>query len=152
MYPLVLLLHSWLRWAAIAAGVAATGASFAAPSISGSPAPADRWGRIFVIVMDAQLLLGLLLYFFLSSSTRATFTDFGGAMADPVARFFAVEHITVMIFAVAMAHVGKVLASKATSAAQARTRRLVCYGLATVAMLGATPWPGMASGRPLFRV
>jgi hypothetical protein len=28
----------------------------------------------------------------------------------------------------------------------------VFVGLATLALLAATPWPGMANGRPLFRI
>src|SRR2546423_11365771 len=118
MYSWVLILHSWMRWVAIATGVGATAAALAPAPAGISPAPADRSGLIFTIVMDTQFLLGLLLYFFLSPTTRAIFGDFGGAMADPIARFWAVEHITAMIFAVAMAHVGRVLARKAASPAQ----------------------------------
>jgi len=57
-----------------------------------------------------------------------------------------------MVFAVVMAHVGRVLARKAASPAARRKRLLVCFALSTIAMIAATPWPGMASGRPLFRV
>jgi hypothetical protein len=140
MYPLALILHSWLRWVAIAAGVAATASR------------TDRYGKIYTIVLDIQFTLGLLLYFFLSPGTRAMFSDFGAAMRDPAARFFAVEHITLMIVAVALAHVGRVRARKAATPEQAQKQRLIFFGLSTVAMIVATPWPGMASGRPLFRV
>jgi hypothetical protein len=27
----------------------------------------------------------------------------------------------------------------------------ICYGIATVLMILAVPWPGMRAGRPLFR-
>jgi hypothetical protein len=103
-------------------------------------------------LLDLQMLVGLLLYLVLSPVTTAIFNDFGGAMTDPVARFWAVEHIGTMTFAVVMAHVGRVLARKATSPRSKRTRLLVCFGLAIVAILAATPWPGMIAGRPLFRV
>jgi hypothetical protein len=29
---------------------------------------------------------------------------------------------------------------------------IVCFGIATAAMLAAIPWPGLRAGRPLFRV
>jgi hypothetical protein len=29
---------------------------------------------------------------------------------------------------------------------------MVCYAIATLAMLVAIPWPGMRAGRPLFRI
>ena len=146
MYELVLTAHSWLRWVALIAGLMAVVMAFTA-----SPR-ADRWGLILVIALDIQLLLGLALYLALSPNTKAIFGNFGAAMRDPVARFWAVEHVSLMVFAVVMAHVGRVLARKAASPAARRKRLLVCFALSTIAMIAATPWPGMASGRPLFRV
>jgi hypothetical protein len=148
MFSIVLLLHSWLRWLAIAAGL---GAIVTAASSAGTPR-SEKTGLLFMIAMDLQMLLGLLLYAFLSPTTTAMFGDFGAAMRDPAARFWAVEHITMMIGAVALAHVGRVLARKAPTPAAKRTRLLICYGLSMVLLLLATPWPGMRAGRPLFRV
>jgi hypothetical protein len=73
-------------------------------------------------------------------------------MRDPVARFWAVEHVTTMILAVAIAHVGRVLARRAKTARAQRLRSAVCFGLATILMIAGTPWPGFRAGRPLFRV
>lgn len=146
MYELILAAHSWLRWVALMSGVMAVVMAAAVP------ARADRWGLILVIALDLQFLFGLALYLVLSPNTKAIFDNFGAAMRDPVARYWAVEHISLMLFAVVMAHVGRVLARKATSPAAKRTRLLVCFVLSTVAMIAATPWPGMANGRPLFRV
>jgi hypothetical protein len=146
MYELVLTAHSWLRWVALIAGLMAVFmASTASPR-------ADRWGLILMIALDVQLLIGLALYLLLSPTTKAVFDNFGAAMRDPLARFWAVEHVSLMLFAVVMAHVGRVLARKAVSPAAKRQRLLVCFVLSTIAMIAATPWPGMASGRPLFRV
>jgi hypothetical protein len=146
MYELILTAHSWLRWAALIAGVMAV--AMAAVSHN----RADRWGLILVIALDVQFLLGFALYLVLSPNTQAIFADFGAAMRDPVARFWAVEHVTLMLFAVVMAHLGRVLARRAAAPAAKRKRLLVCFVLSTIAMVAATPWPGMASGRPLFRV
>ena len=55
-------------------------------------------------------------------------------MKDPALRFWAVEHITSMFAAIALAHVGRVLARKATTPAAKRTRLLICFGLATLLM------------------
>lgn len=149
MYSFALIVHSWLRWSALLAGVGATMMAFID---RGDGARADRWGLALIVALDLQLLVGLLLYFVISPITKEAMRDFGAAMASPGLRFYAVEHITMMITAVALAHVGRVLARKAPTPASKRTRLLVCFGLATVLMLAATPWPGMANGRPLFRV
>jgi hypothetical protein len=146
MYELILTAHSWFRWVALIAGVMAI-----VMTATAHPR-ADRWGLILVSALDLQFLFGLALYLVLSPTTKAVFGNFGAAMRDPVARYWAVEHISLMLFAVVMAHVGRVLARKATSPAAKRKRLLVCFGLSTIAMIAATPWPGMANGRPLFRV
>ena len=94
----------------------------------------------------------MLLYAFLSPNTAAVFKDFGAAMKDPVARFWAVEHVTMMLAAVILAHVGRVLGRKASTPGAKRTRLLISFGLSTLLMIVGTPWPGLRAGRPLFRV
>ena len=150
MYLTVLFLHSWLRWLALIAGV---GATFAALGKGDAGLKgAERWGLIFMITLDMQMLLGLLLYGVLSPYTAAAMKDFGAAMRDPVLRFWAVEHSTMMVSAVVLVHVGRVLARKTADPDKKRKRFLICFGLAVLLMLLGIPWPGMATGRPLFRV
>src|SRR5947207_2031364 len=150
MYSTVLFLHSWVRWLALVAGA---GATFAALGAGGAAlSRAERWGRIFMIALDVQMLLGLLLYGLLSPYTAAALKDFGAAMREPVLRFWAVEHLTMMLAAVIVAHVGKVLARKATDPAKKRMRLLLCFGVALLLVLLGMPWPGRATARPLFRV
>jgi hypothetical protein len=151
MYEFVLILHSWIRWVAILAGIIATLAVLTSTPRSASADRSDTWGLILMIALDLQMLLGLLLYFALSPTTRTIFQDFGGAMRDPVARFWAVEHVTTMVIAVVLGHLGRVLGRKASTPAARRTRQLVCFGLSTLLMIVGTPWPGMRAGRELFR-
>ncbi len=151
MYSLVLILHSWLRWAAVVAGVGATLAALTGRQSVSQPDSSDRWGLAFLITMDLQFLIGLLLYFVLSPTMAAIRQDFAAAMRDSGARFWAVEHLGTMLVAVIMVHVGRVLARKASTPGAKRSRLLICFAIATVAMLAAIPWPGMVSGRPLFR-
>ena len=152
MYPLVLMLHSWLRWVALVAGVGAIATTAADRSDTMRTSRSDLWGLALMIALDVQMLLGLLLYLVLSPFTTEAMRDFGAAMKNPALRFFAVEHVALMFAAVVLAHVGRVLARKARTAEQKRSRLLICFVLATIAMLLAMPWPGMISGRPLFRL
>jgi glucose uptake protein GlcU len=152
MYNLVLILHSWIRWAAIVAGIGATFLVLTGQPSTSRPDSSDRWGLIFLITMDLQLLLGLLLYLVLSPTTAAIRENFDASMRDPVARFWAVEHVGTMLVAIVLVHVGRVLARKARTPGAKRMRLLVCFGIATIAMLAATPWPGMVAGRPFFRL
>ena len=148
MYTTFLALHSWLRWLALFAGIAAT---IAAARDASSANRSDRLGLILTSTLDTQLLLGLLLYFVVSPNMVEIRAHFGESMKDPVARFWAVEHVTTMLGAVVAAHVGRVLARKTPDANSRRMKLFICYGIATVLMFLAVPWPGMRAGRPLFR-
>lgn len=150
MYSAVLLLHSWLRWLAVAGGIGAT--VFASRSGGDSLRRAERWGLIFMIALDLQVLLGLLLYGVLSPLTAQAMDDFGGAMRNPTLRFWAVEHFTLMLLAAIAVHLGRVLARKTADAGKKRKRLLVCFIVAVLLMLAGIPWPGTANGRPLFRI
>ena len=152
MYSFVLGLHSWIRWVALVAGVGATMTALVDRTGTDRPGRADMWGFALMMALDVQLLLGLLLYLVLSPFTAEAMRDFSIAMKSPGLRFFAVEHGTLTLAAVAVAHVGCVLTRKAQTPASKRTRMFVCFGLATILMILAIPWPGMAYGRPLFRI
>lgn len=152
MYDFTLMIHSWLRWAVLLAAVMAIVSAFTMKPGFGGEGRAERWGLLFMIALDLQLLLGFLLYVALSPTTAAIFDNFGAAMQDPVARFWAVEHVTLMVVAVVFAHLGRILARKARTPGSKRMRLLVCFTIATVAMVAAIPWPGMTAGRPLFRI
>ncbi len=148
MYLAILTVHSWIRWAALVCGIGATLAAVT----DRSGRRADRWGLFLMISVDIQMLLGLLLYFVLSPFTRVAFADFGMAMRNPALRFWAVEHATMMVLAVVIVHVTRVAARGARTPNGKRLRMIFGFGVATVAMLMATPWPGLPNGRPLFRI
>ena len=149
MYPLVLTLHSWIRWVTIVAAIGALVTALSARAEQDRSA--EWWSLLFVTTIDVQLLLGLLLYFVVSPNMQMVRQHFAEAMQIPQLRFWAVEHVTAMIVAVVVAHIGRVLARKAPDAASRRVRRLICYGIATIIILLATPWPGLPYGRPLIR-
>jgi hypothetical protein len=151
MYSTVLLIHSWLRWFAL---VTTIGTAFAAArnQVAAPTSTADRWAAMAMMALDLQMLLGLVLYLALSPFTAEAMKNFSAAMVNPQLRFWAVEHLTVMFGAVILAHVGRVLARKASSPGSKRVRLIVCFGLAAVLMIVGIPWPGMPNGRPLFRV
>src|SRR5262245_25350846 len=146
MYSTVLLIHSWLRWGALIGGA---GAIYAANGTD--TARAQRFGLALMVMLDLQMVLGLVLYFALSPFTTEAMKDFGAAMRTPGLRFWAVEHITMMVIAVIAVHVGRVLARKAPTPEKARSRLFMAVAIATAAMVAGIPWPGTAAGRPLFR-
>lgn len=153
MYLTVLLLHSWLRWAVLLFGAAAlvravTGSATRRPWLPLD----DRIGLLFVISLDVQLLLGLLLYFALSPITQAAMTDFGEAMRQPAMRFWAVEHVFGMVVGAFLAHRGRARIRAIPDAGRKHKAAAVFIVLALVAILASIPWPGTPNARPLFRM
>jgi hypothetical protein len=106
---------------------------------------------VFVSTLDLQLLLGLALYVWLSPLTSVAMQDFGSAMGNPVLRFWAVEHLTGMMVAIVLAHIGRVRVRKATDSVRRHKLAAVFAGLALLAILATIPWPGTAAARPLLR-
>lgn len=152
VYGVVLFLHSLLRWAILLAVVvvlvrAWTGWRGGRPWASGD----EAWGAAMTGLLDLQFVIGLVLYAVLSPLTRAFFTEPGAGMSNPVIRFFAMEHLLAMVIALAVAHVGRVMARKAASPGQRHRGTFVTALVLLIVLLVGTPWPFLAYGRPLLR-
>lgn len=148
MYSLVLALHSWLRWVALAVLVL----SFVLALRKDNSLLARKASLFTLISFHLQLVLGLLLYAGLSPITAAAFADFGAAMKDAVSRFWAVEHLAGMILAVVLVSLGHILGKKAPDDGAASKRRLIFFGAGLLLTLLLIPWPFRAAGRALFWV
>ncbi|HVO09167.1 MAG TPA: hypothetical protein VMX54_00315 [Vicinamibacteria bacterium] len=152
MYSLVLLAHSWLRWAVLLLAIALLARTAVGWLRSRPWARADDRLQVALVgVLDLELLLGLLLYVGLSPLTRSFLADPAVAMRAPVLRFFGVEHVVGMVLAVAVAHAGRVVSRRA--ATPAHRQRGACLAALVVLLLAvaAIPWPALSYGRPLFR-
>jgi hypothetical protein len=152
MYTALLFLHSWLRWLVVLSGIAVLGGAVAGVSTRRAWLPVDNLRlALFTHSLDVQMLIGLILYAFLSPVTRSGFENMQLTMRDPILRFFVVEHLVGMVVAIALAHVGRARVRKAVDAAARHRAVLIFIGLSMVALLLSIPWPGMPGGRELFR-
>lgn len=151
LYAAVLVVHSYLRWLVILAGLIAVGRALAGTFGRKRWTPADdRAGFWFVTALDLQMLLGLLMYVFLSPFTHQAFGDFGAAMKNSALRFWAVEHILGMVIGLVLVHLGRVRARKTDSLRRHKVAAIF-FGLALAIILASIPWPGSPAGRPLLR-
>jgi hypothetical protein len=150
MYDVMIALHSVLRWVVLLLGLLAVGRGIAGWS-GRSWTPSDnRAGVLFVGVLDLQLLIGLILYLFLSPTVRAATVNIGAAMGDSVLRFFLVEHAFGMLLAVTLAHIGRIRIRKAAEDRRRHRAAAIYFGIALVLVLLSIPWPGMPAARPLW--
>jgi hypothetical protein len=152
IYASALWIHSWLRWAVLITGLVAWFRAIGSGTAKRPWTATDElWGMLFIISLDLQLLVGLALYAFLSPFTAAAFLNFGEAMGNTTLRFWAVEHIFGMVVAIALAHVGRAKARRATPDARRHRLTLIFVGLALVIIIISIPWPGMPVSRGLVR-
>ena len=152
MYELLLLAHSWLRWVVLLLGIVAFARAAAGRFTRRPWTPTDdAVGRWFVISVDLQVLIGLVLYFFFSSFTMSAWRDMAGAMADSVIRFWAVEHTIGMLVATAFVHVARVRIRKASDSQRKHFLAAIFFGLALALMLVSIPWPFGSVDRPMMR-
>jgi len=152
LYTITLFLHSWNRWLILVAGIIVLASAIKGISAKSDYSPFQkRWSLIFLSSLHLQLLVGLVMYFFLSPFTAQAFDNFGAAMKDSVLRFWAVEHTFVNLIAIGLAQTGSILIKKAGSQALKHKRTLIWTGIALVLILAMIPMGMMGVARPLFR-
>ena len=151
LYSVFVTLHSILRWLVVLAALfaiirASTGISFK----RGWMQMDNRAGVWFTSLLDLQVLIGIILYFFLSPTTTIALQNFGAAMGNAATRFFAIEHVLGMLVAVVVAHVGRSLVRRAPAPIQKHRRAAIWIALSLLIVLAAIPWPFLSYGRPLI--
>ena len=152
MYEPLVILHSWLRWVVLLTALVAIARAIAGWTGGRPWAPADdAVGKWFSISLDVQVLIGVVLYIFLSHYTLSAWGNMAATMRDSTQRFWAVEHLVGMIAGVALVHIGRSRIRKTTDSRKRHTRALVFFGLALVVIAATIPWPFAAAARPLFR-
>ena len=146
MYQIVLTIHNTVRWVILIAGAIAVIRAYMGWFGKRDWTETDRKiGLLFTISIDVQLLLGLLLFIFLSPITKAAFSAFGAVMGDAGLRFFTLEHTFYMLLAVVFAHLGSILPKKVEDVVAKHRRAAIWFTLALLIILLGMPWM-----RPLF--
>lgn len=141
MYTFLIFLHSWLRWILLILGLIVIIRSYIGWFGDKSYLRSDnRMSVILVSMFHIQLILGLLLYFVFSPIVRSAFQDFGMAMKDSQLRYWAVEHIFIMIFSVVIAQVGRIRIKKAHSAINKHRNAAIYFTLAFILIISRIPW------------
>ena len=148
---IVLILHSLFRWAVLLFGFwtllnAITGFFGKRTYTDGD----NRSNLLFMISCDIQLLIGLILYF--TNGWFDRLKDLGNNMKDPANRFFTMEHMSLLIVAWVLVHIGRSAVKRADTDAAKHKKMLIYFGIALLLILVSIPWPfRQAIERPYFR-
>ena len=151
MYNTVLIIHSWLRVIIVVLAVVVLFKSLMGWLNKGSYTKGDNaLSASFVGFIHLQALLGFVLYFALSPITTSAMKNFGAAMKNSATRYWAVEHILIMIVGLVIAQVGRSKAKKLTDATAKHKTSFIFFTIAIVLILAGI-FAGAAS-RPWFRM
>jgi hypothetical protein len=135
MYGILTPIHSLLRWVVLLLLLATIVKSLNGMITKRSFTNSDNKISLFMMISaHTQLLIGILLYFV------SPFVQFGN-MKDPEARFFTVEHSSMMILAIVFITLARILSKKATTD-NAKFKKLFTFSLiALIIIFAAIPWP-----------
>lgn len=151
-YTITLTIHSYLRWAVLILGLLAV-----ARALSGWlgrkrwEAADQKVGLLFIISLDLQFLVGILLFGIFSPITQMMFQNAGAVMQNRAARFIAVEHAVFMLVGIVLAHIGRARARRIDDSVRKHKITAIFFGLALLAILAGIPWPFLEYGRPWIR-
>lgn len=136
-------IHSILRWVVLLAALYAIFRAFGGMQQQKQFTKSDNSaGMIFTSVVDLQLVLGLILYFTGGlgyKNIQANGMSF--VMKDGYARFFAVEHIAMMLIAVIVIHIGRAKSKRAFNDQVQHKSAFWYYLIGLIIILAAIPWP-----------
>ena len=137
MYPMLVHSHSGLRWAVLLLLLAAI--FNAGTKMGGKASYTDKdkkLGLFALIFSHLQLVIGIALYFI--SPKVQTF------------RFFRMEHLAMMIIAIALVTIGYSRAKRKADGAGKFKTTFWFYLIALLAILAGIPWPFMGYGSAWF--
>lgn len=137
MYPMLVHSHSGLRWVVLVLLLAAI--FNAGTKMGGKASYTDKdkkLGLFTLIFSHVQLVIGIVLYFI--SPKVQTF------------RFFRMEHLAMMIIAIALITIGYSRAKRNADDAGKFKTTFWFYLIALLAILAGIPWPFMGYGSAWF--
>ena len=152
MYSVLLLLHSYNRWLVLISLLLALFRSYRG-WLSRKPFTSfDNMVRhITATIVHIQLLLGLWLYA-ISPLVSYFLNHFKEAVKQREVRFFGMEHIFMMLIAVALITIGSAKAKRQTDDRQKFKTMAIWFTLGLLVILSSIPWQfSPLISRPSFR-
>ncbi len=152
MYHPLLYTHSYIRWGILilAVYVMVTGIQLWRQS-NPTMEKFQRYLSWYVILLDVQTLVGIIMYAFFSPQVQHAFQDFGAAMQRTDLRFWAVEHPLMMSIVLVLGHLAKIKLKRATEISRGIKTATIFIGISLAILLFVIPWPFSWIARPFFR-
>lgn len=143
MYTGFLYLHSFLRWIILLLALIAIYKSYVGMT-AGKPFTAGdkKTGLFLMIAAHTTLLIGLVQWIVGPWGLKNIENmGFGAVMKDPVARFYAVEHLTGMLIAIVLITIGRGVSKKDIPDVVKHKKTFWFFLVALIIILVSIPWP-----------
>ncbi len=145
MYGGLLHAHSGLRWLVLVFLIWAIANAFSKKNQT-TASKSDKMPVLLgLIFTHLQLDFGFILYFI---SPKVHFNP--GFMKETVTRFYAMEHISLMLIAIVLITIGYSKFKRASSPELGQKAVLFYYGLGLLLILISIPWPFRIAGAAWF--
>ncbi len=144
MYNGLLHAHSGLRWIVLVLIVWALFKAISGWMGKKEYQKSDRISALLALIFThIQLLIGLGLYFI---SPKVSFQS--GVMESQLLRFYTVEHMSMMIIAIALITIGFSTAKRMSDSVAKHKRVAITYGIGLLIIIASIPWPfrGLGAG------
>ena len=146
MFDILKHAHSGLRWVVLALLIYAIFNAFSKWQSGKSFEEKDRKVNLFSLIFThIQVILGLALYIM---GNRYQFGP--DTMKDSMLRFFAVEHLVLMLIAAILITIGNAAAKRAADDASKFKKTFIYFLIGLIVILIAIPWPFRGYGNGWF--
>lgn len=152
MYIGLLHFHSLLRWVLLLLLITVVIKALQGRKGGKTFGPGDKKLSLFTLISaHLQLLTGGLLYV-VSPTVQQALANMGAAMKDGIQRFWAVEHILMMVISIGLLTVGHIKAKKAEGDQEKYKTQALYFTIALLLILISIPWPfrEVGAGRGWF--
>lgn len=154
MYAILIALHSLFRWLVVLSLTYATAVACQGWITKRAFSKYDNLVRHgTATIAHIQLLLGLALYF-VSPIVQYFLQNFSEGVHQREIRFFGMEHIFMMLLAIALLTVGAVKTKRQTADVLKFKTMAIWFSVAWVVIFFSIPWPflPLSPHRPYFRM
>lgn len=140
MYSVILTIHSYLAFVALALLAAATiNGIIGSTSEKSFEASHLKINKFALIATHTMFLLGLILLF-VSPNVQSAFSNMKGTMSNSVNRGAYIEHPTINLIAVVLVTIGNARVKRAVGNGRKFKQTAIFFGLALVLILSRIPW------------
>jgi len=136
LYTIVFKIHIYISTITLLSGIITQVLSIQGWAKKRDYARTDKWiSSIFNIGLYLQLILGFIIYFILRTSLEGAVWDVPDTENDASLRFWAIEHIALMIFALFLTQLGRIFIKRATQSIRMFKASVFYYGTALLLIL-----------------